>query len=443
MQYLVDFLQKPINKTKVYPFLKCNQEEALMLRYLSEELLKGNDEVSCLGMIHALFAPKDSIEILRYLPLVKNLLELGWIAQHSFLKNLSQEVVLLELLNMTFSLSVSENTPHEFFGMTLYPSENSMEEVLAAILGDKVNTDKITECWNKTDTWHIEIDNKLFFDTNLNANPSEMVAVLLHEVGHVIGTNSIPLRLKNKFRDKLLKMNVETRARVQNNKFTPILFPVIIEACSTKMYRYVGRSNELAADRYAKDLGYGEELNSFLNKVIVTYGNKLTQVTEGEAEKDIDIMIDWSAEAIDELKYRKTKLKKSLVAQTLRTPCTYVKSVLNKIKNSFFGFNSTKDFDEQFGTLESSIFSAYDRVHIAQEMYEDGFKECEEIVREMFFSKKNNKLKKIDPLDLDYINIEIDKIVTDDDKIYLSSFSSKITLESFSKSFNRDDKIYA
>ena len=319
----------------------------------------------------------------------------------------------------TFSLSVSENTPHEFFGMTLYPSENSMEEVLAAILGDKVNTDKITECWNKTDTWHIEIDNKLFFDTNLNANPSEMVAVLLHEVGHVIGTNSIPLRLKNKFRDKLLKMNVETRARVQNNKFTPILFPVIIEACSTKMYRYVGRSNELAADRYAKDLGYGEELNSFLNKVIVTYGNKLTQVTEGEAEKDIDIMIDWSAEAIDELKYRKTKLKKSLVAQTLRTPCTYVKSVLNKIKNSFFGFNSTKDFDEQFGTLESSIFSAYDRVHIAQEMYEDGFKECEEIVREMFFSKKNNKLKKIDPLDLDYINIEIDKIVTDDDKIYV------------------------
>ena len=107
MQYLVDFLQKPINKTKVYPFLKCNQEEALMLRYLSEELLKGNDEVSCLDMIHALFAPKDSIEILRYLPLVKNLLELGWIAQHSFLKNLSQEVVLLELLNMTFSLSVS------------------------------------------------------------------------------------------------------------------------------------------------------------------------------------------------------------------------------------------------------------------------------------------------------------------------------------------------
>ena len=74
MQYLVDFLQNPINKTKVYPFLKCSQDEALILRYLSEELLKGNDEVSCIDMIHALFAPQDSIVILHYLPLVKNLL---------------------------------------------------------------------------------------------------------------------------------------------------------------------------------------------------------------------------------------------------------------------------------------------------------------------------------------------------------------------------------
>ena len=58
MQYLVDFLQNPINKTKVYPFLKCSQDEALILRYLSEELLKGNDEVSCIDIIHALLPLK-------------------------------------------------------------------------------------------------------------------------------------------------------------------------------------------------------------------------------------------------------------------------------------------------------------------------------------------------------------------------------------------------
>lgn len=108
MQYFIDFLQKnPINKTKIYPFLRCNQNEALMLRYFCTELLKGNDELSSLEMINALFMPKNEEEILKYLPCFKNLLELGWILEHNFLKSLSHEVALLELLNMNFSLSPS------------------------------------------------------------------------------------------------------------------------------------------------------------------------------------------------------------------------------------------------------------------------------------------------------------------------------------------------
>ncbi|WP_300796833.1 ATP-binding protein [Helicobacter sp. UBA3407] len=108
MQYLLDFLQtNPINKTKIYPFLKCNYEEALILRHLCTEILKGNDENVCLDIINTLFIPQDEVAILKQLPYFKNLLELGWINQQSFLKNLSQEVILLELLNTSFSLSSS------------------------------------------------------------------------------------------------------------------------------------------------------------------------------------------------------------------------------------------------------------------------------------------------------------------------------------------------
>ena len=108
MQYLIDFLQaSSINKAKIYPFLKCNKEEALILRYLCTEFLKGNHEVVCLDVINAIFTPKDEIEVLKYLPFFKNLLDTGWITQHIFLKNLNQEELLLELLNMTISLSTS------------------------------------------------------------------------------------------------------------------------------------------------------------------------------------------------------------------------------------------------------------------------------------------------------------------------------------------------
>ncbi|WP_279128599.1 ATP-binding protein [Helicobacter winghamensis] len=108
MQYLIDFLRvSSINKAKIYPFLKCSKEEALILRHLCREFLRGEHEVVCLDVINALFAPKDEIEVLQYLPFFKNLLDTGWIAQHIFLKTLNQEELLLELLNMTISLSAS------------------------------------------------------------------------------------------------------------------------------------------------------------------------------------------------------------------------------------------------------------------------------------------------------------------------------------------------
>ena len=107
MKYLLDFTQKnPINKSFLFPYLRCNTKEAEILRYLCLELLKGNDEILCLDILNALFDPKD-YEILEYLPYFKNLLELGWIAQNNFLRDMKSEIVLLELLNTTFMLSSS------------------------------------------------------------------------------------------------------------------------------------------------------------------------------------------------------------------------------------------------------------------------------------------------------------------------------------------------
>ncbi|MCI7764814.1 MAG: ATP-binding protein [Helicobacter sp.] len=106
MQYLLDFLQTtPITKTKIYPFLRCSEEEALILRYYCKEILKGNEEILCLDTINALFVPNSDEAILKFLPLFKNLLDLGWLSQNLFLKNLNNEVLYLKLLNSTFSLS--------------------------------------------------------------------------------------------------------------------------------------------------------------------------------------------------------------------------------------------------------------------------------------------------------------------------------------------------
>ncbi|MCH5322723.1 MAG: ATP-binding protein [Helicobacter sp.] len=107
MKYLLDFIQaNPMNKTTLFPYLRCSLQEAEILRFLCLELIKGNDEMMGVEIINAIFSPKD-YEIIQYLPSFKNLLELGWICQNNFLRNLNNEIILLELLNSPFSLSSS------------------------------------------------------------------------------------------------------------------------------------------------------------------------------------------------------------------------------------------------------------------------------------------------------------------------------------------------
>ena len=176
---------------------------------------------------------------------------------------------------------------------------------------------------------------------------------------------------------------------------------------------------ELAADKYAKSLGYGDQLNAFLDKIIRIQGNSLMQTTEHEALNDINCVMDWSIEAIDEMKYRKTKLKHSLKMQMLSTPSKFTKRILSTIRERFFSPESIKSYDDRFGVLESSVFARYDRVKINDSIYDSLSRKADKIVTESLFSKSNKKLKKIDPLDIDYINIEIDKILNHDDKIYV------------------------
>ena len=107
MQYLIDFLEnKDITKSKIFPHLKCSKDEALILRYLTKEYLEGSMDIVVLDILNSLFQKSD-YEYLKFLPLVKNLMEQGWIIQGNFLHVNISEVSNLELLNSSVSLSSS------------------------------------------------------------------------------------------------------------------------------------------------------------------------------------------------------------------------------------------------------------------------------------------------------------------------------------------------
>jgi len=76
VRYLVDFLEnKDIAKSKVYEYLKCSNDEAKILQYLTNELIEGNPQVIVLELLKDLFAEKN-YSFLGYLPSIKSLIPL-------------------------------------------------------------------------------------------------------------------------------------------------------------------------------------------------------------------------------------------------------------------------------------------------------------------------------------------------------------------------------
>ncbi len=107
MKHLINFIEsKNIKKTKIYKHLKCSEEEAKILQYLCRRFVKGVEETVVLDILQDNFK-YEGYDYLRYLKVVKNLIDMGWLVQISFGQIKVQEVLELELLNSSVAPSIS------------------------------------------------------------------------------------------------------------------------------------------------------------------------------------------------------------------------------------------------------------------------------------------------------------------------------------------------
>lgn len=313
--------------------------------------------------------------------------------------------ILIRMFGEQFSVDITKNTSNEFFGMCIYPTINTCEKLITCVLEDKSRFQTAMEIWKENKDWKIEIDSILLYDISLNANPKEIVAVLLHEIGHSIYSNSIPQRLFKVMRYQNMDIKLKVRNMLTNPKLRTLLIPTVIEACEFKWFKFLNNIEECEADKFVIKMGYAEPLNDFIAKLIKSKGNALVTRTEKDAEKDIKSVYEWGIVNIDELSSRKQKLRSELNGQIIATPSIYVKKVFGDIKSLFFGKDNAIKFDQ--------IVSEQYLV----KMHQNAKRDAElQVMTEAFIG---NKAKKIDRSDIDYIRIQTECIESQDDKIYL------------------------
>ena len=103
MDYIIDFLENPIEKTKIYPHLKCSIDEAELLKYMLKSYIAGVEDNYVYQILND-FYKLEELDALKKITIIQELINKGWLVV-SNLRN--SNLTILELFNSTISLSIT------------------------------------------------------------------------------------------------------------------------------------------------------------------------------------------------------------------------------------------------------------------------------------------------------------------------------------------------
>jgi hypothetical protein len=306
------------------------------------------------------------------------------------------ERYLKEIFNQTFSIKVMTNVKKSdpCFVMSVFPETSTMDKIVNSIVKEEP-VNMIHEIWSKNTSWYIEIDRRILDDSIVTISPRELTALLLHEIGHVIDNNSVPTRIVNVLKYEYAQMETGVKKILNSDRFKGILSLPIMDTCT---FSAKDIKREIAADKFASQLGYNAELTSVLNKFIDRFSDKETSMKN---------CVQLSEEIVNNFRYRKGRLNQRIFDKLLmNAPSDYIGGWIR---------NARSIYTE--GCNDTSVTTDSMQMKITCERANDI---VDSYYTEFFFSKK--KLKKLSNYDIDYIAVEIDKIKSHDDKLLILSY---------------------
>ena len=144
-----------------------------------------------------------------------------------------------------------------FFGMCVYPQVD--EELITEILQDekKVRFSKYT----------IEIDSKVLHPT-LNITAQELLAMVLHEVGHIVNDSGPVDEVRKAIALYLTKKGDALNIPKSAQYYTILSYGIKDTVRRMTSMLFIYKDGEVLADEFVHMCGYGNELNSIFEKIM-------------------------------------------------------------------------------------------------------------------------------------------------------------------------------
>ena len=290
--------------------------------------------------------------------------------------------------------------------MSIYPSQATVDAIVDAIVQNKPDKE-ICDIWRKSASWIIEIDDRILGD-KCGLTPRELTALILHEVGHGVENSDTPMRMCKVIKLQLATADKLSKEITKDSIFSKILTLPILNAGAFNRNRE-SMKKEMNADRYAINNGYGRDLNSVIDKILGHVGDSKTTPDE-----DMATLMNFSVDTVNSMQKRQDAIvRRNFFAMLKSTPSRVTRNALNSISKRFVG-ESAEDMTEK---SEAHYNFIHNRLDDITERTEDL-----DTYLEFNFPGKVHRMKKLDPMEIDYIGLEVNNIKTNDDKIMVISY---------------------
>lgn len=190
----------------------------------------------------------------------------------------------------------TENTDKLFFGMRVYPCISPDKAV------DIVTNDEVTPFT----TYAVEFDSKLY-DPMMGLTEREILAVLLHEIGHIVYDTSTIDEVKKSVDLYLADTSDYISTKTSNRDFNSVLAYGLKDAMFKQASLFAKFGNEeMIADTFVFSCGYGEDLETAFKKILHS---------SMFINKDVDdrfIMLSWALRLNKNIRFTRLQSIKTL-----------------------------------------------------------------------------------------------------------------------------------
>ena len=214
---------------------KFNQGDDNMILIKPKKSVYATRGIDCAGIEQAIFGIKNS-------PSTGRLNNLRAVLNDTFTDIKCKEVLY------------TKNTDKVFFGMCVMPIINYQDVNKILIDNDISNVDK---------QYYLEFDSKLF---EIGLNTQELTAILLHEIGHIVINMEKQLEELVNAICMYMSVNRETLDLSKTRRCKELLAFGIANGLRNIGSLFI--DDEVGADSFAVQLGYGNELQSALKKIV-------------------------------------------------------------------------------------------------------------------------------------------------------------------------------